>query len=50
MQREWKNVKKQGVDGVFYNEGFLDESIIATAKVRSDQIGAFQYTFLSATG
>ena len=50
MKREWKNVKKQGVDGVFYNEGSIEETLIEHTSAKSDARGELTHTFVSATG
>ncbi len=50
IRREWKNVKKEWVDGIFYNEWSIEETIIARDSTQSDAKWEFTHTFLSATG
>lgn len=50
IKRDWKNVKKEWVDGVFYNEWSIEETTISKQSVISDSEWRIAYTFLSATG
>ncbi|MEF2175972.1 MAG: MG2 domain-containing protein [Candidatus Absconditabacteria bacterium] len=45
IQREWKTVKKQGVDGVFYSDYSLVETIESTIKVKTNEKGEFSQKF-----
>lgn len=44
-RREWKEVKKQGVDGTFYNESSVEEKKESEKTVTSDNKGEFSETF-----
>lgn len=44
-KREWKEVKKQGVDGIFYNESSREEKKESTKTVSSDTKGEFTANF-----
>lgn len=44
-RREWKEVKKQGVDGTFYNESSVEEKKESEKTVTSDSKGEFTQTF-----
>lgn len=44
-RHELKEVKKQGVDGTFYNESSVEEIKETTKKVTSDSKGEFAHTF-----
>ena len=39
LKKEWKNIKKQGVDGIFYNEYSLEKTKQVTFSVSSDANG-----------
>ncbi|MDD2908711.1 MAG: MG2 domain-containing protein [Candidatus Gracilibacteria bacterium] len=41
IKREWKNVKKQGVDGIFYNDYTVEEISEGTFDMTSDSKGEF---------
>jgi|GEM_PF-844759 len=47
-RHELKEVKKQGVDGTFYNESSVEEIKETTKKVTSDSKGEFRHTFTVA--
>lgn len=45
-KHEWKEVKKQGVDGTFYNESSMEEKKESEKMVSSDNKGEFSTNFL----
>lgn len=45
-KREWKEVKKQGVDGIFYNEGSMEEKKESEKTVFSDSKGEWNNVFM----
>lgn len=47
-KREWKEVKKQGVDGTFYNETSMEEKKESEKTVSSDNKGEWSETFAPA--
>ena len=47
-KHEWKEVKKQGVDGIFYNESSMEEKKESEKIVSSDNKGEFDETFTTA--
>ena len=49
-KREWKEVKKQGVDGVFYNEFSIEEKKESEKTVSSDNKGEFSELFTTPNG
>lgn len=49
-RRDWKTVKKEWVDGVYYNESQVEETLVASRIARSGKDGTFRETFLSLTG
>lgn len=49
IHREWKVAKKQGVDGIFYDDYALEEKKEKEITVESNDSGEFQTTFQTAT-
>ena len=49
-KREWKEVKKQGVDGTFYNESSVEEKKESEKMVSSDNKGEFSELFTTLFG
>lgn len=47
-KHEWKEVKKQGVDGTFYNESSMEEKKESEKTVSSDNKGGWSETFAPA--
>lgn len=36
IKQDWKAIKKQGIDGVFYNDYSLNEIVESTETIKSD--------------
>lgn len=50
VRREWKEVKKLGIDGTYYSENEIVETVEKTVSATSDTEGKFRAEYLPAKG